>query len=221
MYSMASVFAPAILAAGSFVAFPAAAATVTVLDSNQPSGTAIDLAVADFERIGNCGGGGSVVGDGCAVVAKSNPKAAHAFGRFGPLGHYWIDSQDINELKWTVRAPQAFTSLSFALTDAHDQPNSFFTMSYMDNGGWTPIWDIATRKNNGNLYWLSVDFGKAVNEAVFLFSTKVGAGYDGYGISTAQVNSPAPVPVPPAALLLGSGAVAMAGLGRRRRKGRG
>lgn len=49
-------------------------------------------------------------------------------------------------------------------------------MSYMDNGTWTPIWNIATRKNNGNLYWLSVDFGKAVNEAVFLFSTKVGAG---------------------------------------------
>lgn len=94
-------------------------------------------------------------------------------------------------------------------------------MSYMDNGTWTPIWNIATRKNNGNLYWLSVDFGKAVNEAVFLFSTKVGAGYDGYGISTAQVNSPAPVPVPPAALLLGSGALVMAGLGRRRRKGRG
>ena len=55
------------------------------------------------------------------------------------------------------------------------------TQRYWDGGAWTEIWDIATRQANGNLYWLMVEFAAPVTAAEFLFSTKVGYGFDGYG----------------------------------------
>lgn len=215
-----SRFSLAGLALAACLASPAWSATVNVLPNAPTGGTVIDLVVDDFDRAGNCGGGGSVVGDGCSAIVKTDPNAPDAFGRFDPLGNYWIDSQDINELRWTVSSPDAFTSLTFALTDAHDQLNSFFQMFFDDAGSLTQIWDIATQQDNANLYWLSVDFGTARNEATFQFSTKVEPGYDGYGISALSVQSPAPVPAPPAAVLLGSGALVIAGLRRRKNQSR-
>lgn len=215
---LVSRFPLASLVLAGCLASPASSATVDVVSGPPTGGTPIALSVGHFDRLGNCGGGGSVVGDGCSAIVKTDPAAPDAYGRFDPLGDYWIDSQDINELKWTVSSAAAFTSLTFALTDAHDQMASFFRMSFDDGGSWTPIWDIATRKDNANLYWLSVDFGEAVTEAVFLFSTKVEPGYDGYGISALSVQSPAPIPAPPAVLLLGSGAVLIAGLRRSKKR---
>lgn len=216
MVTVFSFIGSALLSA-SILAAPAWSATVTVLPGAPAGGSPIDLTVGDFERIGNCGGGGSVVGDGCAAIVKTDPAAPDAFGRFDPLGDYWIDSQDINELKWTVRSPTAFTALSFALTDAHDQLDSFFTMSFDGGGNWTPIWDIAARRDNANLYWLSVDFGQAMTEVAFLFSTKVRPGFDGYGISALSITpAPAPVPLPPAGLLLASGTLLIVRLRKRK-----
>ncbi|MGR3403736.1 hypothetical protein [uncultured Paracoccus sp.] len=201
------------VSAMSFVT-PGWSATVTALSGTPAGGTAIDLLASDFERIGSCGGGKSVVNDGCSVVIKNDPAAPHAYGRFDPPPQdYWIDSQDIDELKWIVNSPVSFSSLTFALTDAYDQDESRFVMSYNEAGTWTPIWEIAEKQKNGNLYWLKVDFATSVSTAEFLFSTKNAAGYDGYGISSLSVSpSLSPVPVPPSALLLLSGAMLMAGL---------
>lgn len=197
---------------------PAMSAVVDVLSATPATGTAIDLSVKDFERLGNCGGGHSVVNDGCSVVMKNNPAAPHAFGRFDPPPQdYWIDSQDIDELKWTVSNDQAFTSMTFALTDAHDQANSWFDMSFLDGDDWVSIWSLPTQLGNGNLQWLRVDFGNAVTSAAFQFSTKVGGGYDGYGISSLSVDL-APVPVPGAAMLLLTGGAALVGLRARKKR---
>jgi hypothetical protein len=216
--SIRMAFGAASICAVSMIA-PAWGATVTEVSGPPTGGTIIDLHTDDFERLGNCGGGGSVVNDGCSVVMKDNPTAPHAYGRFDPPpASYWIDSQDIDELKWTIKAPVSFTSLTFALTDAHDQANSHFDLYYNPAGTWTSIWNIATRQANGNLYWLTVDFADAVASAEFRFSTKVGAGYDGFGLSQLTV-SPSPIPAPPAAVLLLTGGVAFAGL-RGRRKSR-
>lgn len=215
----ASPLIGSVLMAAAVIVSPAWGATVTTLPGAPAGGTPIALTVQDFDRIGNCGGGGSVVGNGCSAIVKTDPNAPDAFGRFDPLGDYWIDSQDINELKWTVRSPTAFTALTFALTDAHDQRNSFFTMSFDDGGSWTSIWDVATQQSNANLYWLSVDFAQSLTEVSFLFSTKVTPGFDGYGISALTVSPAlAPVPVPAAGLLLVSGAMLMAGLRRRKNR---
>ncbi|MDQ1901599.1 hypothetical protein RAH32_14220 [Paracoccus sp. WLY502] len=208
----------ALIVSASWITVPAWGATVTTLPDGPAGGTAIDLKVDDFERLGNCGGGGSVVNDGCSVVTKADPAAPHAFGRFDPPpSTYWIDSQDIDKLKWTVMAPVSFSSMTFALTDAHDQKDSHFVMSFLEDGTWTPIWEIATEQQNGNLFWLTVDFGKAITAAEFMFSTKSEPGYDGYGISQVTV-APAPVPVPAAAVLLASGLALMAGFRRRTRR---
>lgn len=201
-----------------FMTNPAMSAIVDVLSNSPTAGTVIDLAVADFERLGNCGGGHSVVNDGCSVVMKNDPVAPHAYGRFDPPPQdYWIDSQDIDKLKWTVSHNQAFTSLTFALTDAHDQANSWFDMFLLDGDNWMSIWSLPTQLENGNLQWLRVDFTAPVTAASFMFSTKIGAGYDGYGISSLSVEL-APVPVPGAALLLVTGAAALAGLRVRRNR---
>ncbi|WP_265501121.1 hypothetical protein [Paracoccus beibuensis] len=202
----------AVLLAG-FNTVPAWSATVTVLSGGPAGGTAVDLKVSDFERLGNCGGGGSVVNDGCSVVVKSDRLAPHASGRFDPPPqNYWIDSADIDKLKWTVNSSTPFTSLAFALTDAHDQKNSHFSMSFNDDGKWTSIWDIPSRLPNSNLFWLMVDFGKEVTSADLMFSTRLN---DGYGISDVTIDSPAPVPVPSAALMLMSGAAFLSFFRRR------
>ena len=212
----AYVAAPA--AALFLLSAPVFSASVTVLPNAPETGTVVDLQVSDFQRVGNCGGGYSVINDGCSVVMKSDPTTKDAYGRFDPQNHgYWIDSQDIDELKWTVTSQTAFTSLTFALTDAHDQDNSHFTMSYYDGDSWSPIWGIATKQENGNLFWLSIAFDAPVTMAELLFSTKVGGGYDGYSISSVSIQ-PAPVPLPPAALLMLSGGAALAGLRRWKRR---
>lgn len=214
---MFKLIGAAVLAAVSTLA-PVWGATLTVLPDAPTEGTIVALSVDDFDRIGNCGGGGSVVNDGCSTIVKNDPLAPHAFGRFDPLGQSWIDSQDIDLLKWTVTAPVAFTSMTFAMTDAHDQLRSHFAMSFNQGGTWTPLWDIPTQLSNGNLFWLKVDFGEQVTMAEFMFSTKVGDGFDGYGISNLRVTEvPAPIPVPPAALLLASGTVLIGGLRRRKK----
>lgn len=220
------VFAPIAVvsvAALSFLA-PAWAATVTEVSGPAANSVAIGLQVGDFKNVWvdehgqtKCGAGKSVINDGCSVVIKDDPDAKHAYGRRDPLGNYWIDTQDIAELEWSVTAPTAFTSLTFALTDVYDQPDSFFRLSYLDSGSWTGIWDIAERQENGTLYWLTVNFDQAVTSAKFLFSTKNGNvydDYDGFGISSVSV---APVPLPPAALLLLGGGAMLAGLKRRRK----
>lgn len=208
------VMTAAFLAA--FSGAPVCAATVTELAAPAADALPVALQVQDFRGIGNCGHGRSVVNDGCSVVTKENPAAADAYGRFDPVHGAWIDSQDIDDLQWTATAPVAFTALTFALTDAHDQANSHFEMFYKDNGIWKQIWDIPTRRADGNLFWLTVDFGKAVDAAEFRFTTKTGGGYDGYGLSMVTVE-PAPVPVPRAAILEISGAAMLAGLRRRRK----
>ena len=42
------------------LASPSWAATVSILSEAPTEGTAIDLVVEDFQRVGNCGGGASI-----------------------------------------------------------------------------------------------------------------------------------------------------------------
>jgi hypothetical protein len=205
----------AVALAVTVVGAPAWSATVRVLSKAPQNATPLVLNTSDFQRVGHCGSGESVVNNGCSTVIKRNPDAPHAFGRFDPLTNdYWIDSQDIDELKWTVNAPVPFSSLIFALTDAHDQPDSHFAMSIQEGEGWTSLWEIPDRQENGNLYWLSVDFAEPVTSTALLFSTR---SDDGYGIRAASISDqPAPVPLPASAAFLLASVGGLAMLRRRK-----
>jgi hypothetical protein len=168
-----------------------------------------------FEQVGNCGRGESVVNDGCATVIKQDSEAPDAFGRFDPLTNdYWIDSQDIDKLKWSVRSATPFYSLIFALTDAHDQTNSHFEMFVEGGATWTSIWNIPNQMEDGNLFWLSVDFKEPMTSTTLLFSTRRD---DGFGIRAASLtDQPAPVPLPASAAFLLAGVGGLIAFRRRR-----
>lgn len=190
-------------------AAPAWGAVVTEL-AGPSGGTPVPMDATNFKRLGLCGDGGSVIGDGCSVLDKDDPDAPDAYGRYNPfnINLDWIDSQDIDLLEWTVSSAVPFTSLAFVLIDAHDQPGSHFKMFYEGD----EIWEIASQLPNRNVFWLLVTFDDPVTTAVFNFSTRLN---DGYGIVAPRVQ---PVPLPPAALLLLTGTALIAGLRRRRRE---
>jgi hypothetical protein len=100
------------------------AQAATITDGTERVGTPVELNPTDFAGSGPCGSGGSVVNGGCSVVLKTDPNAPDAYGRFDPWGNAWIDSQDLSKVTWTLSPGTAFRSLTFALTDAYDQPFS-------------------------------------------------------------------------------------------------
>nr|WP_246849233.1 VPLPA-CTERM sorting domain-containing protein [Rubellimicrobium arenae] len=197
-----------------FLAGSVQAATISEGSSYKDSSTLIDLNPADFVGSGRCGYGDSVINDGCSVTMKSNPYSRDAYGRYDPWGGTWIDSQDLSDVIWTVEPGRAFQILTFALTDAFDQPvsellgESFFTLS-VDDAEWT----IDAREANGTLHWITVAFDKPTTSANVHFSTRLN---DGWGIKAAMVTV-APVPLPAAGWLGLAGLAGLVALGRRKR----
>ncbi|WP_139080583.1 hypothetical protein [Rubellimicrobium roseum] len=108
---------------------------------------------------------------------------------------------------------RTFNRLTFALTDAYDQPfhetfgESFFRLS-IDGAEWS----IDEQQANGNLHWITIWFGEDRSEADIRLSTRLN---DGWGIRAALV---APVPLPGAGLLMLAGLGGLAAVGRRRAK---
>jgi hypothetical protein len=197
------------------LAAPAGAATITEV-AGPGTGTKLALAAGDFKGIGTCGFGRSVINDGCSPAAKSDPTADHAYGRFDPLGGEWWDSQDLAFVDWTVHSGTAFTSVTFALTDAFDQkasPKFGLLDSNFALAVDGTLWSIAERQANASINWITVDFGKAVTSASIHFFTRTN---DGFSISSATV---APVPLPAAAWLLLGGLGALFGLRRKAARG--
>jgi hypothetical protein len=188
------------------LAAPAGATTITVGGPADPgTSTAIDLDVEQFEGFGECGSGGSVVGNGCSVIEKVDPDLPDAFGRFDPFGQEWIDSQDLSHVVWSFEYGEAFTSLTFALTDAFDQTFSQeFGESYFRLEVDGEEWSIPSIEANGTLHWITVLFDAPTTSAQLSFFTRLN---DGWGVSSASIAS---VPVPASLSLL---LLALAGLG--------
>lgn len=191
------------------LAAPAAASTLTEV-SGPGRGSALDPDPSAFVGYGECGSGGSVVGDGCSVVVKDGD-SPNPSGRFDPFGGAWIDSQDRGEIVWTIKRAEPFQSVRFALTDAFDQgPSatlgaSFFSIT-VENAGWT----IPEREPNGTLHWLELLLDAPTTEAQLAFHTRLN---DGWGVRQASV---APIPLPAGGLLLLGGLGLLGGLRRRR-----
>lgn len=194
--------------AATAMALAGGATAATISHDGPGEGTSIALDSSDFASSGPCGSGGSVVEDGCSVLLKEEIGADPlAYGRFAPENAGWIDSQDLEEVTWTVENDTPFTSLTFALTDASDQENSFFHLS-VDGASWS-IED--EQRANGTLDWVTVTFDEAVTEASLMFQTRYN---DGWGVRAASV---ATVPVPASGVMLAFGLAGLAATRRRRR----
>ncbi|MBA3325941.1 MAG: hypothetical protein H0T41_11990 [Rhodobacteraceae bacterium] len=212
---MAGAFRSMTLTAAIFAATTAASQAVTINSgaSRPDGGVAIALDPDVFVASGGPGSGGSVIGDPTDVSTK-NTRSPRPYGRFDPLGGFWVDSNDNPSVVWNLASEQPIKSVTFALTDAFDQKRSrdlgesFFNLTVDD-----ATWSIDTRDENGTLNWIEVLFDEPTDSASLLFETRLN---DGWGVSQAKV---APVPVPPALLLIGSG-LALLGFARRRRKDR-
>lgn len=180
------------------LAAPATAATIT--DGGPWFDTHYSLDVSNFTRTdGPCGDGGSVINDGCSVVRKDSSSPV-PYGRFGFGGGSWIDSQDIMHLDMALDFGRTVRGFTLLLSDAHDQPNSFFSAS-MDGA----LWQIANREPNGIGHYLSFAFSEPTDHALVSFSTQHN---DGFGV--------APVPLPQTAMLLLTGVLGLALVARRR-----
>lgn len=204
--------------AAAVAATPARA--VTINDGMQlPSGISLDLAsattcgnsgnyttnVGSFAGSGQPGSGGSSCGDKTTVQVK-DASTPFPFGRYAPAGGKWVDSNDLANVSWQLNVGVGLTGVSFALVDAHDQPNSHFSISV--NGA---SWSIPTREANGNLHWIAILFDTPVTTATINFSTRLN---DGYGISDVKV---APVPLPAGLALMASSLLLLGALRLRRR----
>jgi len=203
-----------ILASLVCVLLSTAAQAATISEGSPVGGVKIALNVADFTDRGRCGFGSSVVNDGCSVIAKSDPEAPHAYGRFDPLAppSEWIDSQDLSDVTWTITHDVAFTSLSFALTDAFDQrpaPRLGLGESFFQLLADGASWSIDSREANGTLHWLTVGFDQPTTTAELRFLTRLN---DGWGVSSASVSE---VPLPAAGWLL---LMALGGVAAARRR---
>jgi hypothetical protein len=207
----------AVAAALASLLLAGAAQAVTITDGPERVGTPIELDPTDFVGSGPCGSGGSVVEDGCSVVLKNDPAAPDAYGRFDPWGNNWIDSQDLSEVVWTLSPGIAFRSLTFALTDAYDQPFSDeFGAGYFSLSVDEAEWAIDEQEANGTLHWLTVSFDEFVTTATVSFFTRQN---DGWGIKAALVSPdpmPSPVPLPAAGWLMLAALGGLVALHRRR-----
>lgn len=210
-----------VLLAGLGAAAPVAAGAVTITDGipampglridlggSTPCGAtgALETNLGRFSGSGVAGSGEASCGDTRRVQVKT-PTTPDAFGRFDPNGGGWVDSNDLERVLWDVETGRPMRSVTFALTDAHDQPDSYFEMQVGD-----ALWSIPSQEANGTLHLIRVLFDGPTDLQRIAFTTQHN---DGFGIVGAVVQ---PVPLPPAALLAGSGMLAMAAVRRRRRR---
>lgn len=200
--------------AATFAASPALAATVLdIQEGERNDGRPVLLDPSAFTGSGPCGYGKSVINDGCSVVGKTDPDANNAYGRYDPFDTAWIDSADLSRVEWDYRSETAFTSLTFALTDAFDQKCSdVLGCSYFRLLAGDIAWEISDRQDNGEVNWLTVLFDEPTTSALLRFETRRN---DGFGVSLAALDAP-PAPVPlPATLGLLAAALGLLGLLRR------
>lgn len=125
-------------------------------------------------------------------------------------GDFWLDSNDAEEVVWTLGAPLtgSFNAFGFYLADASDI-SANLTLTFSD--GSSSGFDIVTYpQSNGNVRYVSVTSGMSIVGGTLTFSNS--SGNDGWGINNVTVGT---LPEPGTLLLMGLG---LLGLGAARRR---
>jgi hypothetical protein len=161
--------------------------------------------VGSFSAIGPAGSGQASCGDRTTSQVKT-PTTPFPYGRYALDGEAWVDSNDLKRVVWRVDVDKPVRAVSFLLTDAHDQPDSYFRLKVDE-----AVWRIADREENGAQHLISILFDEPTTDAKIRFQT---SHNDGWGISAVTVQ---PVPAPPALLLAASGFGLIALVRARRR----
>jgi hypothetical protein len=154
-------------------ATPALAATIT--ETGPGTGTALELKLSEFTRLGACGTGLSIIGDSCTGPVFG-PDGEKPFGRFSPSGGKFVTSRDTDKMRWDVNFGRA-NEITFAITDANDQPDdrpegaSFFRFKVA--GATASV----AKGPNASLHWFTVAFERVRTRASFLFESGLNDGF--------------------------------------------
>jgi hypothetical protein len=202
----------ALLAVGALLASSAGAGAVTIT-SGSLGGMPVQIDAGQFEALApptpspSVTTAGGVPADGSRVIIKT-PSDPVPDGRYNPDGGAWADSADLAKFAWNVSFDRPVRKFGFAVTDANDQPSSYWLLTV---GDVTASIGPQIEREIGNIHWFTIAFGEAVESARLTFATRA---RDGFGLSTATIE---PVPVPAAGLLLLGGLGALIAVRRLRR----
>lgn len=179
-------------------------------DSFEAAG-ALSTAVGTFEMSGasGFGGGASIgLGDNVAVRDMDGLPFGDNYGRENttPGGSMFLDSNDRQNMTFSVDTGLMFNTVLFTLMDASDT-GSVMTVSV---GGSTESVDLSSL-SNANTLTVLVTFGANVSAADILLTNTIER--DGFSIDDVTVGV---VPVPAAGFLLLGGLGGLAALKRRK-----
>jgi hypothetical protein len=165
---------------GLWAIIPAHAATITEIAGFDPSLRPVPLRASDFTRVGACGGGASVTGDGCGVTTLD---ANTRWGRYAGE----IDSQDANQL-WSLSFAQPRDRLQFSVSDMMDMP---WSQSFSITSTADAVWTESQRQPSGTIRYFELALDKATTAVSILFQhagLEPGKAFsgDGFGVGACR-----------------------------------
>jgi hypothetical protein len=174
--------------------------------------------VGKFTGFGGLGSGGTAIKGGTAAEVRRDTSLIS--GRYdtdlpaGVLGGNWLDSNDLNGIRWTIGGLGKFNTAAFLLTDIEDVGGRF-TLKVGDQSFADLAQAGGKRLANSNILLVLITLSEAV-ENLTVEMGHFNRNNDGFGIDGALIASVAPIPLPPAAALLFVGLAALVGVRRRR-----
>jgi hypothetical protein len=144
-------------------ASPAPAATITEIGGFDTTLQSVQLRASDFTRVGPCGGGLSVSGDGCSAIPVG--ALQQTYGRYAGE----IDSQDASQL-WNLSFAQPRSVFQFSVSDMMDMSwSQSFRMTAHDTSAVDAVWEETQRQQGGTIRYFQVVLDQAAQAVSMLF----------------------------------------------------
>jgi hypothetical protein len=163
---------------------PAPAVTITEIGGFDTTLQSVTLRASDFTRVGPCGGGLSVTGDGCAATLNASDTL---WGRYAGE----IDSQDATQL-WNLSFAQPRSVIQFSVSDMMDMYwSQAFRITAHDTSAADAVWEETQRQQGGTIRYFQVVLDEAAQAVSILFEhvgiqPRFAASNDGFGIGVCR-----------------------------------